>query len=59
MSLNKINILKDDECNMMRIELEGQCLFEGNEWEFPKDGDLAGFLRKVGFSVTEEGYSYE
>lgn len=56
---NKINIFTDDNSDMMRIDLEGVNVFEGNYWDFPTDGDLAEFLRKLGFSVTEEGYEYE
>lgn len=57
--LNKIHILKDEDCEMMCIMFEEECLFEGNYRDFNGKRDLAELLRQVGFSVTEEGYTYE
>jgi hypothetical protein len=59
MAAKKVHIFRDEDCEMMRIESDGKCLFEGNYWDFDGERDVADLLRDLGLSVTEEGYEYE
>lgn len=56
--MKKVRILIDDSCEMMRIEAEEECLFEGNFSDFDYES-VPKMLRRLGLSVTEEGYEYE
>jgi hypothetical protein len=55
--LNNIRILRDDDAGMACILLEDIVLFEGDTMELRDE--VPRLLRQLGFSVTEEGYSYE
>jgi hypothetical protein len=55
--LNKIHMLRDDDAGMACILLQDVVLWEGDTNELRDE--VPRLLRKLGFSVTEEGYTYE
>jgi hypothetical protein len=52
-----IRIVQDEGCEMFRIEFEGKCLFEGNNWDFAL-WDLIRLFPKLGFNVVEDTYTF-
>ena len=55
----KMRILRDDENQMICTILNGEPMYEGTFESFPGHEHLADTLRSLGYSVTEEGYTYE
>lgn len=55
----RLIMYRDLETEMVRIDLDGSCLFEGNFWDF----DLEKFRKiaralEISLVYTEESYTY-
>lgn len=57
--MSKVSILTDVETDMLRIEVDGVCVFEDNDWGFTSHSDLPRLLRRAGVEVEIGEYTYE
>lgn len=57
--MSKVEILQDDECEMLKIKVNGIHFFEGNYWDFNLLLDLPSLLKQLDIEVIEKEYSYE
>lgn len=55
----RIQIMEDENCEMVRIDVDGECKFEGNYWDLPSTSGsgLSDLLDTLG--VTHELSTYE
>lgn len=55
-----IRILDDESCEMLRIEKDGQCIFEGNYWDVQQSPTgISDLLDSLGVTHTLEDYEYD
>jgi len=55
----KIKITEDSESEMLKIETETECLFEGNYWDFNRGGSsFKEFFESMGIEVELEEKEY-
>ena len=55
-----IQILKDENCEMVKIQKDGKSVFEGNYWDLPTSPNgLASLLERLGINVEIKPYKYE
>jgi hypothetical protein len=54
-----MRILRDDKSQMICTILNGELMYEGTFESFPGHQNLGDILRSLGYSVTEEGYTYD
>jgi hypothetical protein len=56
----KIEILKDDSCDMVEVHKDGRSIFIGNYWDLPNSPEgLSKLLKDLGVSHTIKPYNYE
>lgn len=55
--MKKVEILTDDNTEMIKIIVDGNGVFEGNEWDIRND-TWASILKSVGAEVEEKPYTY-
>jgi len=55
-----ITIKYDSTCDMLLIESDGECIFEGNTLDLPSSPqELVDFFEDLGLDATSEDYQYE
>lgn len=52
-----IKVERDHECEMMRISIDGNVVFEGSFWDICDD-DWISILEKAGNEVSDVKYQY-
>ena len=57
--MSKVKLYTDDDCEMLKVEVNGEHYSEGNYWDFDFQADLIKILCKLGVSVEVEDYEYE
>lgn len=55
----KVEILTDHDTEMLLINVDGQCVFEQNTWDFNTWHYLPELLKKLDAEVTVGNYTYE
>lgn len=57
----KIQIYEDETCEMVRIDVDGKCVFEGNFWDLPSvsGSGLSELLDKLKVEHELFEYTYE
>lgn len=58
--MKNIKITEDSTTEMLRIEIDNECIFEGNYWDFDRSGDgFKKILDKIGCNVelVEKDYN--
>lgn len=57
----KIQIMEDEGCEMVRIDVDGECKFEGNFWDLPSTtgSGLSDLLDMLGVEHELSDYEYE
>lgn len=56
---NQVKILKDDSCDMLKIEVNGKCVFEQNDWDFNLTEHIRGILNELNVELVVDDYNYE
>jgi hypothetical protein len=60
MSKTRVIITEDSDSEMLRIETETHCLFEGNYWDFNRSGStFKELLEDVGCDVVINEKDYD
>lgn len=50
--MENIKITEDSNSEMLRIEINNKCIFEGNYWDFDRSGNgFKKMLEKIGYNV--------
>lgn len=55
--MKKVEIFTDDNTEMIKIIVDGNGVFEGNEWDIRNDTWIS-ILKSVGTEVEEKPYTY-
>lgn len=55
----KVEILTDHDAEMLLIKVDGECVFEQNEWDFTTWQHLPHILKSLGAEVVVGEYSCE
>lgn len=54
----KVTVLLDTETGMVKIEVEGKPVFEGNTWDLNL-GEWISIMKNAAVDVEEKEYDYE
>lgn len=57
----RIQIMEDENCEMVRIDVDGECKFEGNYWDLPSTSGsgLSDLLDTLGVPHELSTYEYD
>ena len=57
----RIQIMEDGGCEMVRIDVDGECKFEGNFWDLPSTTGigLSDLLNTLGVEHELSEYTYD
>lgn len=57
----RIQIMEDEGCEMVRIDVDGECKFEGNFWDLPSTTGtgLSDLLDTLGVEHELSEYTYD
>lgn len=56
--MTMVTISDDQDCEMLRITVDGSMVFEGNYWDFGPEV-MGEILTKAGIVCEEDTYEYE
>ena len=54
----KVQIFYDESCEMLKIDVNNECVFEGNYWDF-HHRDIALILKACKIKTEFKEYSYD
>ena len=59
--MSRIQILEDENCEMVQINVDGKCVFEGNFWDLPSTSGagLSDLLDTLGVPHELDQYTYD
>lgn len=56
--MSNVEILTDEDCEMIKILINGEECFIGNYWDLSTDVWVS-IMQKAGVTVSERGFTYE